>query len=266
MCILTPHWFDDAVRLGRRIPETPYAWPDPPVLRPGMTLHLDDDPLAIEGRRRRKPAAETGEGTDAPNDGEHVRVWAGRRVLLSTSLELADGSRRAIEVRIQRAGGVIVSISEDADEDVEERAVDECDVLVTRWRSGKSYFKVCTSEIMPHSQDLTFSSSRQHVHPFSLGLSLGCSASSLVVRSTPPWTRCSGIPLQGEASPISLIVFVTVQTSTTVPSVLIGALQEISITNYTGAARDYLKRLITLVGAKFTPSMSQSNKVLVAGL
>ena len=44
------------------------------------------------------------------------------------------------------------------------------------------------------------------------------------------------------------------------------SLQEISVTNYTGAARDYLKRLIALVGAKFTPSMSQSNKVLVAGL
>lgn len=43
-------------------------------------------------------------------------------------------------------------------------------------------------------------------------------------------------------------------------------LQEISVTNYTGAARDYLKRLIGLIGAKFTPSMSQSNKVLIAGL
>ncbi|KAF8556143.1 hypothetical protein OG21DRAFT_744777 [Imleria badia] len=40
-------------------------------------------------------------------------------------------------------------------------------------------------------------------------------------------------------------------------------LQEISHTNYTGA-RDYVKRLITLVGAKFTPSMSQYNNVLVA--
>jgi hypothetical protein len=41
--------------------------------------------------------------------------------------------------------------------------------------------------------------------------------------------------------------------------------QEITVTNYTGAARDYLKKLIQVMGAKFTPSMSQSNKVLVAG-
>ena len=60
MCILTPHWFDDAVRLGCRIPETPYAWPDPPVLRPGITLGLDDDLLATEGKRKRKSTADTG--------------------------------------------------------------------------------------------------------------------------------------------------------------------------------------------------------------
>lgn len=145
MCILTPHWFDDAVRLGRRIPETPYAWPDPPVLRPGMTLDLDDDPLTTEGRRKRKPAAdtdaETGDGANVPNQGDHVRVWADRRILLSTSLELAVGSRRAIEARIQRAGGAIVPIPDDADENAEEKAVDESDVLITRWRGGKAYFK-----------------------------------------------------------------------------------------------------------------------------
>ncbi|KAI9463501.1 hypothetical protein HD554DRAFT_1319964 [Boletus coccyginus] len=47
------------------------------------------------------------------------------------------------------------------------------------------------------------------------------------------------------------------------PPVLTDPLQEISFTNYTGAARNYLKRLVTLVGVKFTPSTSQSNKVLV---
>jgi hypothetical protein len=38
----------------------------------------------------------------------------------------------------------------------------------------------------------------------------------------------------------------------------------ITITNYTGEARDYLKRLITVMGAKFTPNMSQANTTLVA--
>lgn len=36
MSILTPHWFDDSVQVGCRVPEIPYLWPDPEVLRPGV--------------------------------------------------------------------------------------------------------------------------------------------------------------------------------------------------------------------------------------
>ena len=42
------------------------------------------------------------------------------------------------------------------------------------------------------------------------------------------------------------------------------AVQEITVTNYTGDARDYLKKLIVLMGATFTPSMSGKNTVLIA--
>ncbi|KAG2109217.1 hypothetical protein DEU56DRAFT_920375 [Suillus clintonianus] len=40
---------------------------------------------------------------------------------------------------------------------------------------------------------------------------------------------------------------------------------EITVTNYSGAVRHYPKKLIQIMGGRFTPSMSQSNKVLVAG-
>lgn len=145
MCIVTPHWFDDSVRLGRRVPEAPYTWPNPLVLRSGVTLDLDDDAVTMEDRRKRpQGGTEADTATNVPDDGKHVRVWDGRRILLSTSLELGGRSRGAIEAGIRRAGGVVVPIAEDADEDAEEKAVDECDIYVTRWRSGKPYFKVCT--------------------------------------------------------------------------------------------------------------------------
>ncbi|KAG9311151.1 hypothetical protein JVU11DRAFT_8217 [Chiua virens] len=229
MYILTPHWFDDAVRLGRRIPETPYTWPDPPILRPGMTLHLSDEPLATDGRRKRKPAGDTvgdaGDGTEDEID--HVPVWAGRRIFLSPSLEMGGGSRGAIEAGIHRAGGVVVPIAEDADEDAEEKAVDECDVFITRWRSGKAYFKAARASLLIGTLSWLFS--------VESGGTLYSPLDSLIWYPTPR----GGIP---------------------------GLIDcEISITNYTGEARDYIKRLILLVGAKFTPSMTQSNKVLVAG-
>lgn len=40
--------------------------------------------------------------------------------------------------------------------------------------------------------------------------------------------------------------------------------QEITVTNYTGEAREYLKKLITTMGASFTPSMTGKNTVLIA--
>lgn len=43
-------------------------------------------------------------------------------------------------------------------------------------------------------------------------------------------------------------------------------LQEITLTNYTGEAREYLKKLITAMGATFTPSMTAKNTVLIAAL
>ena len=42
--------------------------------------------------------------------------------------------------------------------------------------------------------------------------------------------------------------------------------QEITVTNYTGEAREYLKKLITAMGATFTPSMTGKNTVLIAAL
>lgn len=81
---------------------------------------------------------EAGDGNNFIGEGGHIRVWAGRRILFSTSLGLSNSSRRAIEAYIQHANGVVVPISEDSNEDVEEKAVDKFDMLVIRRRSGKS--------------------------------------------------------------------------------------------------------------------------------
>ena len=41
-------------------------------------------------------------------------------------------------------------------------------------------------------------------------------------------------------------------------------LQEVTVTNYTGAARDYLKKLVALMGANYTATLGPSSTVLVA--
>ncbi|KIK88110.1 hypothetical protein PAXRUDRAFT_802378 [Paxillus rubicundulus Ve08.2h10] len=232
MSILTPHWFDDSVRLGRRLPEVPYAWPDPPVLRPGAMLTIEDDQGVTDSKRKRKKVADAEvlgeEGASVSIEGEKDRVWGGRRILLSHSLELGKGSREAVEAGIRRTGGVLVKIHTTGDEqDAEEKAVDECDVLITRWRSGKAYFKAVRASLLIGTLTWLF-----------------------------------GVESSGTLhSPLDSLLWYPVPRGG-VPGLVD---REISLTNYTGAARDYLKRLILLMGGKFTPSMSARNMVLVAG-
>ncbi|KAI6044605.1 hypothetical protein EDC04DRAFT_2936196, partial [Pisolithus marmoratus] len=228
MLIVTPHWFDDSVRLGRRLPETPYLWPDPVVLRPGAALTLDEDGINNGDLKRKKPRTSdfTGEDFDVSGAGEKEKVWGGRKVLLSRSLELSESQRGAVEAGINRSGGVVVK-AECVNDEAEERAVDLCDVFVTRWRSGKAYFKAARASCLIGTLTWLFSVE-----------SSGTLHSPLDSLLWYPIPR-GGIPG------------------------LVGC--EISITNYTGTARDYLKRLISLTGAKFTPSLSMDNKVLIAG-
>lgn len=79
-----------------------------------------------------------------------------KRVLLSWTLSLYTTRREAVEAGIRRSGGVVLRYPGDDDDDLsteekekrrdrkEGRAVGECDILITRWRFGKSYSKVFT--------------------------------------------------------------------------------------------------------------------------
>lgn len=73
-------------------------------------------------------------------------IWGSRRVLLSYTIGLSPERQLTLESSIERAGGVVVRKPEsqmDLDEDEEETTlVDEADVLITRFRAGKAYFKV----------------------------------------------------------------------------------------------------------------------------
>ncbi len=58
----------------------------------------------------------------------------------------------------------------------------------------------------------------------------------------------------------------TVSSVVNIPPSLMNLRKLISISNYTGEGRDYLRKLIEAMGARFTPNMSSQNTVLVAAL
>ncbi|KAF8209152.1 hypothetical protein K438DRAFT_1904228 [Mycena galopus ATCC 62051] len=142
--VLVPDWFDDSVLLSTcNLETTRYEWPDPAVLsqqpvtpnqlkrqqRASMspqkkalyTATLDEDDLtskALGGRRIGK------------------NVWGGRRILLSTTLELTGARRKIVEIAIVQARGMLVKYAGDGISEEELSLLDKSDVLVTRYRTG----------------------------------------------------------------------------------------------------------------------------------
>ncbi|KAM6489476.1 BRCT domain containing protein, partial [Amanita muscaria] len=141
---------------------------------------------------------------------------------LSPSLDLSPSRQSAIEAGIVRCGGVIVPYSTN----FPDGGVGECDVFVTRWRSGRAYVKAV----------------RENKTIGTLGWVFCVHATGAVTR---PMDQLLHYPIpkrhiEGFSN------------------------HEITVTNYTGEAREYLKKLIMTMGARFTPSMSGKNTVLIA--
>lgn len=172
--VLLPHWFDDAIRLGiSGLDTTPYEWPDPPMLRAldaeggeGAKADMMKRTALRRLDNEKKSLYRTADllfpGAPLPNGeegmsvssaegprGKSKNVWEGRRVLLGRSLELSGSRQDAVEAEIRRAGGKTVSYEGGKDE--EAAAINECDVFVTRFRSGKAYVQVCLSHYLAPS-------------------------------------------------------------------------------------------------------------------
>ncbi|KIL57285.1 hypothetical protein M378DRAFT_171882 [Amanita muscaria Koide BX008] len=230
--LILPHWFDDSVRLGSRdLVLEPYEWPDPPLLQePDQLLeqmNSKKDTGKIDPRKNLVLSlSQVTEGKSIPDNipsfNKSKNIWKGRRILLSPSLDLSPSRQSAIEAGIVRCGGVIVPYSTN----FPDGGVGECDVFVTRWRSGRAYVKAV----------------RENKTIGTLGWVFCVHATGAVTR---PMDQLLHYPIpkrhiEGFSN------------------------HEITVTNYTGEAREYLKKLIMTMGARFTPSMSGKNTVLIA--
>ncbi|TBU24360.1 hypothetical protein BD311DRAFT_702198 [Dichomitus squalens] len=233
--VLVPHWFDDTVRLGiRDLPTRHYEWPEPRVFqqRPeGRTTQEDED---YEPPSERMMLYET---ASMSNDEQRkVRpasrnVWKGKKLLLGLSLDLSEHQRKALYADIRRQGGEVVELSSPksvkaADRAQEEVAkIDEADIFVTRYRTGAAYAKA-------YQQKKT----------------IGTLAWLWYVRATGTLTR-----------PADQLLHYPIPDK---PSDGFDK-EVVTVTNYTGKDREYLKKLITLMGGEFTASMSAEHNTIV---
>ncbi|KZT63813.1 hypothetical protein DAEQUDRAFT_770249 [Daedalea quercina L-15889] len=237
MLVLLPHWHDDSIRLGiRGLPTAEYEWPEPDVFRGDWSTNKAASgdvpkPYTIPGEK--KPFFDTAlaAGNDLPVTRAPARnLWNGLRLLLSTSLELSPSQRTAHEEDVRREGGVIVDLdlTKEGKELVEEEAkkVEDADVMVTAYRSGPAFVKAY----------------RENKTIGTLSWLWYCRATGSISHPTDQLVHypIPKKPVEGFSK------------------------HSITITNYTGKHRDYLKKLILMMGAEFTPSMSPKNTAVVA--
>ncbi|KAH7105470.1 BRCT domain-containing protein [Auriculariales sp. MPI-PUGE-AT-0066] len=227
MTILLPHWFDDMYNARRSIPTKVYEFPNPDLFSSKVGISS----LALEARLR-----ETGNGTffrtlvasdkalDDPIDAS-VDVWDNKVVYLSKSLELHDGRRAAVESLLRTGGAKVLQISVSQDSD-EMAAARSCDVFVTRYRDGPAFgYALKKGKIIGTLAWVLY---------VAHGGKLSSPLDRLLHFPIPPW------PAPGFSE------------------------ERLTITNYSGSVRDYLRKLIELLGGHYTPTMSAQNTQVVA--
>ncbi|KAH7130690.1 hypothetical protein B0J11DRAFT_483490 [Dendryphion nanum] len=130
--ILLPHWFDDCLRVGRKLSEHPYTLPDPEILKgsdmgPILTVRASQqvreasDPHPTIDPR---PASSISPDHQTPRA---IRAFKGKKVMLGDDLQLNDRLKNAITSMIEAGGGQVVS------------KVQLADIYVCNFREGSDY-------------------------------------------------------------------------------------------------------------------------------
>lgn len=130
--ILLPHWFDICLKLGKKINEGPYTFPNPEILR----HDLDRPPKAIPSPHLEDASTDQPLHTpevSPPSSPSEMRkslnAFAGKNALLCEDLELSRHLRATLESIIEQGGG---SLTDD---------VMDADLYIGRYRDGPEYLQ-----------------------------------------------------------------------------------------------------------------------------
>ncbi|KAJ5929433.1 hypothetical protein N7454_006383 [Penicillium verhagenii] len=125
--VVLPHWFDDCLKLGRRIDERPYTLPDPEILRANP-----DDPIRGNGNKGLAGALTPEPSAPPTLNGESqgaldLSVFDGKCIMLSPDLSIGSRLLESIQAIVKRGGATVTG------------NVNEADWVICRFREGFVY-------------------------------------------------------------------------------------------------------------------------------
>lgn len=133
MTVVLPHWFDDCLKLGKKIDEGPYTLPDPDILQ-GVSSKapLGRPNKHVAGATASHPHDET---VPSLSGREGLRVFKNKRVLLDEDLKISQSLRNVINGMILTSNGKVV------------QKVSEANVLICKYRYGDNYVAATAKKI-----------------------------------------------------------------------------------------------------------------------
>ncbi|TVY54255.1 BRCT-containing protein 1 [Lachnellula cervina] len=122
--IVLPHWFDDCLKLGKRIDERPYCLPDPEIfkMKPEDTLAIPDSDRMLGASSPRPDILPI-----STDDLRHLDVFRNKKVMISKDLEINGRLLKVLEDLIVNGDGSITN------------SVHNADMFVCQWREGRDY-------------------------------------------------------------------------------------------------------------------------------
>ncbi|KAG0135348.1 BRCT domain-containing protein [Tuber indicum] len=138
--IVLPHWFDDCLKLGRRIDEAPYLLPNPEIER---VANFEPMPLPKGPDLTYSHAHDGGAmALDPPSPKRSSSVFERKKIRLGEDLELSPRLKSVIATVIVQMKGEVVDKVEDAD------------IYVGQFRDGEEYLEASHAGI--HVGSLTW--------------------------------------------------------------------------------------------------------------
>ncbi|KAK3669514.1 regulator of Ty1 Transposition [Recurvomyces mirabilis] len=124
-----PHWFDDCLRLGKKINERPYVFPNPPYLQSTLPKPVNSDISHVEGATTSTPLAfPVPTPPSSPSDiRKNLNAFMSKTLRLSSDLELSPHIVSTLEGLINHGGGVLTN------------SIDNADIYIGQYRDGAEY-------------------------------------------------------------------------------------------------------------------------------
>ncbi|EMD00828.1 hypothetical protein BAUCODRAFT_29207 [Baudoinia panamericana UAMH 10762] len=127
--IVLPHWFDDCLKLGKKISERLYTFPDPPYRQLRLPKPANSDAPDLEGATTAVPTGSVlRTPPPSPSDRrKNLNAFMSKKIKLSADLQLGEHLRDTLRQLINHGGGTLTE------------NVNQADIYIGQFRDGADY-------------------------------------------------------------------------------------------------------------------------------